>query len=785
MSSALVPSSGSFQQQGQVDWVALSNSTVSFSVAALARLAKAGVDPLTIQVGKALCWQFKLGPSVQHGLDDMIRSLKKYGALGDALWFGFGIKQTMTDLSETEEGLSLVALCSTLLTYFDISYSAQVLRELCLQSFMPRTFTPSQSQFRALLKLCSGIMIGSHFENVLYGFVRLISGTPSIARRRVSEPPSVANLLLELSKVQRNATASLKVTGGADCSWLAAFAECILSLDVAIFRGDAEILHRSQKRRHTLPQAIFTTHSRDGLAIHEKTALVPMNVKLIQTEGNDRMASHVAVRSTWSTILHDAFGADIDVWLTGRYYKYFPVLLGSLHESSEKERLLNLPHTWNFPLTWAFSVVKGEALLRLACSVFPEVAQSSKRWETPTTAEIKEESKQLWFSLNDNLHDACCAANQPSCNSCNAVFSLVALFMFIGILFVCELDTDITPSPLGLCYVRQNVKSGGLIYRHHTADIASIHATFTGKYPDGHDKRLALSGSGLCIYMKAMEGGSDDIDSMIRFRIVRGYVAYESQHYTSIKDLRCDAARNFWQFEKVQLPCEYSELKIEALINEPVEGSQLQLGYAVHSSIIHGNDQWTPVLLGDQVLENLLNCSNTSGNQENDLHHCHTPSTDGQMVLGPTQKGGWRAVFPVGQSQQAQQKIEANGIRTGMYFYAEGEYPQHGVSTINLIHIYVANIWTICAVELSRATTLSPKLRSKPLKGTFTHCINCFLTKLIVTIITLNTSDEEVNSTKGYQKTDITSPRVAHIYGLGMNPLTIPWYIEPERRICI
>ena len=49
-----------FAQQGQVDWVALSDNTVSATVAVFARLAAARVDAQTVAVGHALSGSFKL-----------------------------------------------------------------------------------------------------------------------------------------------------------------------------------------------------------------------------------------------------------------------------------------------------------------------------------------------------------------------------------------------------------------------------------------------------------------------------------------------------------------------------------------------------------------------------------------------------------------------------------------------------------------------------------------------------------------------------------------------------
>lgn len=73
MSSAVVP----FAQQGSVDWVALSNASAHFSVGVLARLSKAGIDPFTLQVGRAICSESIIASSVQQNLTNAVQKLKK------------------------------------------------------------------------------------------------------------------------------------------------------------------------------------------------------------------------------------------------------------------------------------------------------------------------------------------------------------------------------------------------------------------------------------------------------------------------------------------------------------------------------------------------------------------------------------------------------------------------------------------------------------------------------------------------------------------------------------
>ena len=62
------------------------------------------------------------------------------------MWFGFGIKDIVTDLADTEEGLTLVALCAALSTTYDSTFAAQVIREICVLCKAPQSFTPALRQ---------------------------------------------------------------------------------------------------------------------------------------------------------------------------------------------------------------------------------------------------------------------------------------------------------------------------------------------------------------------------------------------------------------------------------------------------------------------------------------------------------------------------------------------------------------------------------------------------------------------------------------------------------------
>ncbi|KAI1346917.1 hypothetical protein F5Y01DRAFT_319248 [Xylaria sp. FL0043] len=69
----LLPTSGTFSQQGSLDWVGLSRTTVSFTVEALQRYMSAGVSPLTVVVGQAITKNLTLSASGRNNVQDALK----------------------------------------------------------------------------------------------------------------------------------------------------------------------------------------------------------------------------------------------------------------------------------------------------------------------------------------------------------------------------------------------------------------------------------------------------------------------------------------------------------------------------------------------------------------------------------------------------------------------------------------------------------------------------------------------------------------------------------------
>jgi len=117
----------SFQQQGQVDWVSLSWTSVNFSLGILARLSAASVDPYTVTVGHFIGSNFDLSRNGRLNIEEALKGLRYFKGMGDALWFGFGIQHLVRAISVTDQGATFVALCANLSECFEEEIAAEIL----------------------------------------------------------------------------------------------------------------------------------------------------------------------------------------------------------------------------------------------------------------------------------------------------------------------------------------------------------------------------------------------------------------------------------------------------------------------------------------------------------------------------------------------------------------------------------------------------------------------------------------------------------------------------------
>ena len=130
-----------------------------------------------------------------------------------------------------------------------------------------------------------------HSTLVANGFRRLVSSHSNhlIGRHTPTTHPALAEAILMLAKVSKGNLLNATFCGGIDRAWLAACAEWILSLDVAICDPSGSLLYRSRGVTDKAPQVtiILPTTAENALQevlIRSKASFIPSGQILLQKD---------------------------------------------------------------------------------------------------------------------------------------------------------------------------------------------------------------------------------------------------------------------------------------------------------------------------------------------------------------------------------------------------------------------------------------------------------------------------------------------------------------------
>ena len=609
MSGALASTSTNFQQQGSVDWVELSGRSVQFSVAVLARLSKAGIDPFTLQVGRAICTNFSLRPVAQGRISDAILALKKFGSYGDIIWFGFGVKHVVTDLAETEQGLTLVAVCAALSVTYDSLYGARVLRELCGLCKAPQSFSPAIRQWKILVESCAGILTSGHFVLVLDGFRRLVSGGPDLQPdRHPTTYLALAEGILTIAQVTTKRLASATFTGGLDCMWLAAVAEWVFSLDVVIYNSAGVLLYRSRSLDEQPPQVTVvyikeTAKWEKQILVSEKTTLIRSGRTLFVREDDKSLGDphFFNWRSSWSTILHDTFPRGVDELLTGENAYQFGLYLycvsmviePDMRHEGEQARLFS--ENFLDPLLWTQESSRGHKFLSYASNRLPELGCCL---ENDFSSVPQDELIRYGLDARERIENCdhhLVHRNLPRSRDTVCLVRLAQVILhFLWLTLVSEIDEEIAPSITGLrnlyTWLDEDAEPFAALIVDENPDYkiarqtALVFHVLSGLAIDSGDhvlntlskKYLAMAGSGVCVYRQALADPNLPPNLISKFRVVTGYVSHDGAIFKRIIDLPVWKKKTTFSFDALST-CR----SVDAIVQETDRDSELAMAYQV------------------------------------------------------------------------------------------------------------------------------------------------------------------------------------------------------------
>lgn len=228
-----------FQQQGELDYVAFSNSFLSSSYQVIQRLTAAGISPLTCQAGLLLSARFRLGELGHRRVSLALSNLRTYYGYESVLWFGFGHKSFLATLTERETGFNCAAICAAFAEAFGPTRSAEILQALWRTEGLSDDLEPSRSQLQALVEGCSGLFLATPFPDVL----RRMSGpyahsSHPLNTRQDIRSPDFAEVISALFKISKGNLKAIHVYGAREIAFLGAIAHWLFDLAVWVEDND-------------------------------------------------------------------------------------------------------------------------------------------------------------------------------------------------------------------------------------------------------------------------------------------------------------------------------------------------------------------------------------------------------------------------------------------------------------------------------------------------------------------------------------------------------------------
>ena len=314
-----------FQQQGSVDWTALSSNSLHASVQILSRISAAGIDPFTIVMGQAVCGTLVWGSEGRKRFDQALQKCRGLAGYRNVLWFGFGVKHVASILTSTEQGATCAALCSCLAECYGSDLAANIILEMTKASKPTTETVPSLVQWRNLINACAGLVTASTFSIRAEQLMRL-AGRSRIAPnersgkldtwqdyRGVAHRTEIAETLLGLAKLSRGVLVQMTVIGGADAGFIATIADWLLDLSVEIRGGkDYETLWKNRSLEET-PQLLIIYErnmSRNSMQSVGQTYHLPEGYQIVRRTDGNQQTSILSGRVPWEKALEYTFGRD-------------------------------------------------------------------------------------------------------------------------------------------------------------------------------------------------------------------------------------------------------------------------------------------------------------------------------------------------------------------------------------------------------------------------------------------------------------------------------------------
>jgi hypothetical protein len=583
-------SNGAFQQQGQVDWVSLSRSGISFSLGVLSRFSAASVDAYTVTVGHFVGSNFELSQAGRHNIESSLSNLRSFGGYGDVLWFGFGIQHLLRTLAATEQGATLVALCAALSETFPDDFSAEILSNMAKSSANLK-IVPALTEWRSLVRSCAGVFASSTFPLRAEALMRMqIQRGYKGIRSPNANAADTAAALLGIGKVSCGTWTSISIHGPGEAGWLAALAEWLFGLTVTITDENGTLKYTSQAEGRLANVNIFykpmddqVSHTR-SLQIVDKSFEIGTATELFtgtSTPDTTGMIEWISTcgRVEWRECLGATFGIYFETLM--KLTSAFGDIFGSAARIFEAiaEADPNLPKTFLYDNQLYAEDSFGAGLILNALRWFPELAKASaniqKAYETTSCAEALAK-----YQARIELLASCCAcdlcvpgdaqiASSIGRNKPCLVIIMETIMVLCRLRSTLEVASSLFPHLRGLhrVYHEQVTKRKESIFHgldqlsnildnprsfNQRMDAASLLFTARRIYEVAEEAGdvCAISANGVCIYSDSLREPSDDRQLINRIHVIPGQIECHGRSYFCVEEWRSDDLGQVWDDER-------------------------------------------------------------------------------------------------------------------------------------------------------------------------------------------------------------------------------------------
>lgn len=593
-SHSLQPTQQSNFQQN-FDWGQLVLRSVSFTVDLLSRYCGAGIDAYTVQVGQAISSRFELSVGGRDNISTALSNLGSYGALGDALWLGFGARHIVRSLPSTDQGFMCLALCGVLSEFYHENISAEILYELVKTLAAPPELTPSILQWKALVSSCAGVLAMTPLGVLINNRVQLnpyqrhqgiyspYTGHPILGS--CASPKSVAEALVGIGNVSKGLLAAITVVGGNDAGWLGAISEWLFDLRVSIRSSEGVELHTNCRGKEPHIIIIYEPGDSDSsrqLQTIGRTYTLPDATQALSLRPLGHNLATTSGRVPWSAAFTTVFGGDFQSLLLNT--QTLGTAIGSAARMlrgiacAEKNIGKAVISSWTTYVHGSY----GKSYVQNIIDWFPELVPSRHAMHEAVClsfVEAKTTYENQILKLKQNCH---CTVCSPTCGDnpddaekfCYVV--LVETFLTLGLaLSQMVVPPDLLPKKTGIesvyhtraslrrqvyppvqfsenlhCDVEANPEKSVAEMQLGPFHLVVLDAgsqfslkrclqIFNGFQPEQSDRGVsAMSDSGVCAYLGVLHGLTDTVDLSGKIHVVPGNIEWQGKPYHCMRDNR-------------------------------------------------------------------------------------------------------------------------------------------------------------------------------------------------------------------------------------------------------